>query len=73
MKLWSNIFFALAAVLTGIMCFVVTCNYISLLHLGPRGGSAPAEVAFLLIIPYALGIAACLAVAIILRKRSRKQ
>ena len=72
MRLWSNVFFALAAVVAVVMCVVVVYNYVSLLRLGPLGGSAPAEVAFFLITPYALGIAACLTVAIILRKRSRK-
>ena len=74
LKLWSCIFFALAAVLTHLMCIVVTFNYVTQYYAGLyEGASAPAGIAFLLVIPFALVIAACVAVALILRRRSRKQ
>ncbi|MBQ5840779.1 MAG: hypothetical protein IIW40_02370 [Clostridia bacterium] len=74
MKQWSNIFFALAAVLSNIMCAVVAYNYAALSYAGQAiFTSAPAYVAFFLAIPYALGIAVCILVAIILRKRSCKK
>ncbi len=73
MKLWSNLLFALAALLSNIMCAVVAYNYAALSYAGqPIFTSAPAYIAFFLAIPYALAIAVCVIIAIILRKRSRK-
>ena len=69
MKKLSNIFAALAILLTNIMCVVVTnictsCYHAEMHHYT----SAPWEVGFLFIIPFAIGIIACSVVAYIAKK-----
>ncbi len=57
----------LAAILIAVACIVhVTIAYISILN---SASSAPASVAFLIAIPYALADLAAIVVAIILKKR----
>lgn len=70
MKKISNIFIALAVILSDVMCAVVACNYCAM-QWGAKyaGYSAPASVAFLYAIPYGIGIVVCGGVAIALRKR----
>ena len=70
MKKISNIFIALAIILSNVMCAVVAYNYCAM-QWGEKyaGYSAPASVAFLYIIPYGIGIGVCAIVAMVLRKR----
>ena len=72
MKRISNIFVALAVILSDVMCAVVAYNYCAL-QWGAKyaGYSAPASVAFLYVIPYGIGIVVCVAVAILLKKYRR--
>ena len=70
MKKISNIFIALAIILSNVMCAVVAYNYCAM-QWGAKYAaySAPASVAFLYAIPYGIGIAVCIVVAIVLRKK----
>ncbi len=72
MKKLSNVFAALAILLTNIMCVVVTnictSGYHAQMH---HLTSAPWEVGFLFIIPFAIGIIACSVVAYIAKKRGK--
>ena len=72
MKKLSNIFIALAVLLSNVMCAVVGYNY-GILYLGGRYGmySAPAGVAFLYAIPFGIGIAVCVVVAVVMRRRGK--
>ena len=74
MKKISNIFFALAVILSNVMCAVVAYNYCAM-QWGAKyaGYSAPASVAFLYAIPYGIGIAVSIIVAIVLRKRESSE
>lgn len=69
MKKISNIFIALAIILSDVMCAVVAYNYCAM-QWGAKYAaySAPASVSFLYVIPYGIGIAVCGLVATILRK-----
>ena len=72
MKKLSILFSALAIALWGAMCAVVAWNYSAMLHgLEHHGYSAPASIAFLHAIPFALAIAVCAALAIVLEKRAK--
>ena len=70
MKKISNIFIALAVILSDVMCAVVAYNYCAM-QWGVKyaGYSAPASVAFLYAIPYGIGSVVCIVVAVVLRKR----
>ncbi len=73
-KTFSVIFGILAVLLSDVMCAVVAYHYCDLVWGGRYAGySAPASTAFLLIIPYAAGIAACVALALIFRKKAKEQ
>ena len=69
MKNISNIFIALAIILSNVMCAVVAYNYCAM-QWGAKYAaySAPASVAFLYAVPYGIGIAVSVIVAIVLRK-----
>lgn len=67
MKKIYNIFIVLAILLSDVMCAVVAYNY-GMLQWG-MGFSAPAWVAFLYGIPFAIGIAVCMIVAVVLKKK----
>ena len=71
MRKLSNTFAMLAILLTNVMCVVVTnlctSGYHAQIH---HLTSAPWEVGFLFIIPFAIAIAACSAVAYILSKKA---
>lgn len=73
MKKISNLFYALAIILSNVMCAVVAYNFCDM-QWGIRyaGYSAPEWVALLTAIPYGMGIAVCIAVAAILRKKIRQ-
>jgi len=59
-KRLTGLFAALAILLSNDMCAAVAYSYCSLQWCGRYGGcSAPADAAFLLCIPYGLGIAIC--------------
>ena len=71
MKKLSIIFGILAVLLSDIMCARVAYDYCNLLWGGKYAGySAPPDVAFLLAIPYAIGIVICVILALIFRKKS---
>lgn len=72
MKKISNLFLVLAILLSDVMCAVVAYNYSSM-QWGAKyaGYSAPANVSFLYAIPYGIGIAACLIVAFVLKKKDK--
>ena len=71
MKKLFIIFCLLAALLSDIMCAVVACNYRDMLcSIDHAGYSAPASTAFLLAIPYLIGIVICIALAITFMKKS---
>ena len=73
MKKLSNIFLVLAVLLSDVMCAVVAYNA-GILYMGGKYGmySAPVWVAFLYAIPFAIGIAVCVTVAAVLRKKSSR-
>lgn len=67
------LFAFLAIVLSDVMCATVAYNYCALQWGGQYAGySAPPGVAFLFLIPYGVGIAICIVLARIFRKRCRK-
>lgn len=72
MKILSRIFGLLAILLSDVMCAVVAYGYCDILW-GSRyaGYSAPASAAFLYAVPYAIGIAICVALAIVFKRKSR--
>ena len=74
MKKISNIFIALAIILSNVMCAVVAYNYCAM-QWGAKYAaySAPASVAFLYAVPYGIGIAVSVIVAIVLRKRESSE
>ena len=67
----SILFFAV--ILLAVMCVVVTYNYTIMLY-GVQYGefSAPASTAFLLLIPFGLGIIICLVLAHFFSKKKAK-
>ena len=71
MKNISTVFWILAVLLSDVMCAVVAYNYCDMLW-GIRyaGYSAPASVAFLAAIPYAVAIAVCIVLALCFRKKA---
>lgn len=63
-----------AILLSDAMCAVVAYNYCSLLWAGKyQGASAPPSTAFLLAIPFAIGIAICAILAAAITKKSKRQ
>lgn len=71
MKKMSVCCWVLAALLSDIMCAVVAWDYCSMLWgIKYAGYSAPASTAFLLAIPFVIGIAICIALALFLKKKS---
>ena len=74
MKKISNVFIALAIILSDVMCAVVAYNYCAM-QWGAKYAaySAPASVAFLYAIPYGIGIVVCGIVAMVLRRKENKE
>lgn len=67
------LFISLAIALSNIMCAVVAYNYCAMEWGGRYAGySAPASIAFFLILPYGAGIAICAALAWIFYRKYRK-
>ena len=69
MKTLSIFFQILAVLLSDVMCAVIARNYY-ILRWGKLPVSAPAWMAFLWGIPFLLGIAVCLILAVIFKKKS---
>lgn len=71
MAVLSAVFAALAVILSDVMCAVVAFNFCDMLW-GIRyaGYSAPASVAFLTAVPYAVGIIICVILSLFLKKRA---
>ena len=70
MKKWSVFFLILAVLLSDAMCAVVGFGYSSMLWgINYACYSAPACVAFLYAIPFLVGIAVCLLLAVWIQKR----
>ena len=71
MKNLSVCFWILAVVLSDVMCAVVSWNYCNMLWgIKYAGYSAPASTAFLLAVPFAVGIVICIALALFFKKKS---
>ncbi len=69
MKKLSVCFWVLAVLLSDIMCAVVTWNYCSMLWgIKYAGYSAPVSTAFLLAIPFVIGIAILYSFGAVLQK-----
>lgn len=71
MKRLSICFLVLAVLLSDVMCAVAAYNYCGMVW-GIRyaGYSAPAWTALLTAVPYAAGVAVCLALALFFRKKA---
>lgn len=67
------LFSVLAILLSNVMCAAVAYNYCTLQWCGQYGGcSAPADTAFLLCIPYGIGIIICVTLTWIFYKKHQK-
>lgn len=73
MRILSDCCCVIAILLSDIMCAVVAYNYCDMLWgIKYAGYSAPANTAFLLAIPYMIGIIVLAALAVFFRKKSKK-
>lgn len=71
MKALSTVFWLLAVLLSDIMCAVVAYNYCDMVWgIKYASYSAPAWTAFLVAIPYAVGIVVCVVLAIVFKKKN---
>ena len=69
MKNLSCFLMILAVILFGGMCFTVGYNYRDMLcGIEHAGYSAPASLAFLAAVPFAVGIIACVVLAVVVRR-----
>ncbi len=72
MKKLSFVFGALAVILSDIMCAVVAYTYCDMIWgIKYAAYSAPESVAFLLAIPYAIGIIICAVLSVVFYKKSK--
>lgn len=72
MKKLSQVFACLALALSHVMCAVVAYEYRSLQCCGMHGlCSAPPWVAFYMAIPFGIGIAVCLLLYVMFKKRAK--
>ena len=69
MKPLSIIFWILAVLLSDVMCALVAWNY-SIMKSNDMFNSAPPSTAFLLAIPFLVGIAVCVVLAIVFGKKA---
>ena len=69
MKTLSNVFWILAVLLSNVMVAVVTWNYCYLKWDG-MFNSAPPSTAFLLGIPFLIGVAVCVVLAVVFGKKA---
>ncbi|MBE6531488.1 MAG: hypothetical protein E7679_05320 [Ruminococcaceae bacterium] len=73
MKKSSYLFTGIAILLSHIMCAVVAYNYRDMLCAIEHGGySAPARMAFLYALPFAVAIAVCIVLAVKCHKKIKK-
>jgi uncharacterized membrane protein len=71
MAVLSAVFAALAVILSDVMCAVVAFNFCDMLWgIKYAGYSAPASVAFMTAVPYAVGIIICVILSLFLKKRA---
>lgn len=71
MRTISVCFWLAAVVLSDIMCAVVAWNYCAMQWgIKYEGYSAPASTAFLMAIPFSVGIAICIFLAVFFKKKS---
>ena len=71
MKALSTVFWIFAVLLSDVMCAVVAYNYCDMLWcIKYAGYSAPAWTAFLVAIPYAVGIIVCVVLAIFFKQKA---
>lgn len=74
MKKLSLLFAVLALILSHIMCAVVAYGYCALEWGGKyEAWSAPAYCAFFYMIPYVIGIAVCVLLSVVFKKKSEKR
>ncbi|MGN0299093.1 MAG: hypothetical protein ACI4C1_07950 [Lachnospiraceae bacterium] len=73
MKILSTVFGILAILLSDMMCVVVTYNYCYMRWGYEYCYAVPANMAFLLVIPYAIGIAVCVVLAIVFKRKVNQQ
>ena len=72
MKKSGLIFAVLGVLLSDIMCFVVAFNYRDMLcGIEHRGFSAPAEIAFLIAIPFVIAITLCFILAFLFYRKAK--
>lgn len=72
MKKFSYVFGLLAILLTNVMCAVVAYNYCDIQWASKYVGySAPASIAFIYAIPYLIGIAVCVVLALKLKAKGK--
>lgn len=65
------VFGALAVVLSNVMCALVAYQYCALQCCGRYAGcSVPASIAFLLVIPFAIAIGACILLTLYFHRRA---
>ena len=70
MKALSTVFWILAVLLSDVMCAVVAYNYCDMVWgIKYAGYSAPASVAFLTAIPFAIAIVVCIVLALFFKKK----
>ncbi len=73
-KVVSIIFWVFSVLLSNVMCATVAYNYCHMVYsIKYEGFSAPANVAFVIAIPYLIGIIICAGLAITFQKKSRKE
>lgn len=71
MKSFSLVFWVLAVLLSDVMCAVAAYNYRDMLWGIQYGGySAPAWTALLVAVPYGIGIAVCVILALSFRRKA---
>ncbi len=72
MKNLSRVFIGLAIFLSDLMCAFTAYSYCNMLwSIRCAGASAPASIAFLTAIPFAVGIAVCILLAWVCRRRAK--
>lgn len=70
MKKISNLFLVLSVLLSDVMCAHVAYRYCKIQYgIKYEGYTAIPELAFLYVVPYLIGVVACIIVAVKLRKK----
>jgi hypothetical protein len=73
LKVMSIVFWVFSVLLSNVMCATVAYNYCHMVYsIKYEGFSAPANVAFVLAVPYLIGIIICAGLAISFQKKSSK-